>query len=94
MRPANELRHQEGAVTVTDKPRVTYGEIRWFQAFEKIIALGVGAKVTANGETFRIVHWNPDHEYAWVQLRSMSGLRMVRRGDVLMIELQPVVTPR
>lgn len=71
-----------------DKPRITYGELRWFQAFEKVIAKGVGARVSAGGVEYRIAHWNPDPELAWVQLRLKDKTtRMVRRGDVLMIEL-------
>jgi hypothetical protein len=76
-----------------DKPRIPYGEILWFEAFEKLIALGVGAKLSANGQDYKIEHWNPEHSHAWIQLRYKEGgqvkKRMVRRGDVLMIELQP-----
>jgi hypothetical protein len=72
-----------------DKPRIPYGEIRWYEAFTKIKALGPHAKVTAHGIQY-IVNWVND-DPAWIQLRYRENgkmkFRMVRRGDVLMLEL-------
>ena len=72
------------------KPRIPFAELAWFEAFNRVIAQGVGAKFTANGEDYRLTHWNPDEEYAWVVLTDKrKEKRVVRRGDVLMLELAP-----
>jgi hypothetical protein len=71
-------------------PRITYGELAWFAAFKRVIARGAGSRFTANGEKYRLKHWNPDREFAWVILvDAQKNERTVRRGDVLMLELQP-----
>jgi hypothetical protein len=73
----------------TEKPHITYGELAWFAAFKRVIARGAGARFTANGVKYRLKHWNPDSEYAWVILvDSNKEERTVRRGDVLMLELR------
>jgi hypothetical protein len=73
----------------TEKPMVTYGELAWFAAFKSVIERGAGSRFTANGEKYRLKHWNPDREYAWVILvDAQKNERTVRRGDVLMLELR------
>jgi hypothetical protein len=52
-----------GMTAIADKPRITYGEIRWYEAFTKIKALGPHAKVTAHGIQY-IVNWVND-DPAW-----------------------------
>jgi hypothetical protein len=95
-RQASATAQGEGSrVTETaDKPRISYGEMRWYEAFTKLIALDVGAKLTANGQVYKIEHWNPEPTHAFLQLRYKEGgqvkKRMVRRGDVLMLELKSV----
>lgn len=77
-----------------EKPKIPYGEQRWYEAFYRLIALGVSAKLTANGQTYKIEHWNPEHTCAFLQIRYKEGgqtkKRMIRRGDVLMLELKAV----
>jgi hypothetical protein len=91
--PTRQPQQDRNREMTDDLPRIPYCELKWYEAFEKLIALDVGAKLTANGETFKIVHWNPEHTHAFLQLRDKSGKsRMVRRGDVLMLELK--VAPR
>jgi hypothetical protein len=78
----------------TDKPRVTLEQYLWLHAFEKLIALDVGAKVSANGQDYKIEHWNPELTHAFLQLRYKEGgktkKRMVTLGNPLMLELKAV----
>ena len=68
-------------IETADKPKISYGEFRWMQAFEKIKALGEGSNV--GGWEIFWIHEDPH----WVQLKGKDGKRMVRKGDVLLIEL-------
>jgi hypothetical protein len=75
----------------TEKPRISYGEIAWFGAFRRVIAQGAGARFTANGERYRLKHWNPEPTHAFaIFVDAQKNERVVRRGDVLMLELKAV----
>lgn len=74
------------------KPRVAYsahfGADRWMQEFERVKAYGQGAKVKANGVEYELFWISEDPP--WIQLRDAKGeKRMVRKGDLLMLHLQP-----
>ena len=73
------------------KPRITYGELLWQEAFKRITALGVRARVyDSYGNKYTLKHWNPDPELAFAIFRlADKSERVVRRGDVLMLELNP-----
>lgn len=69
------------------KPRVTYSDFlasrdAWGEAFARVKAIGEGSKLGA-WEILWIHEGPPD----WVQLKLGRQKRMVRRGDVLLIEL-------
>ena len=73
-----------------EKPRITYGELRWQEAFKRVTTLGVRARLyDSHGTKYTLKHWNPDPENAFAIFRLQDkSERIVRRGDVLMLELQ------
>ena len=74
-----------------NKPRISYGEIAWLEAFKRVTVLGVRARLyDSAGNKYTLKHWNPDPELAFAIFRLKDKTeRIVRRGDVLMLELQP-----
>ena len=76
---------------MSDKPRISYGELAWQEAFKRVTVLGVRARLyDSHGTKYTLKHWNPDPEFAHAIFRMADkSERTVRRGDVLMLELQP-----
>lgn len=74
MRPAHHLSDQGDRV----KPRVSYADLRWVQAFESVKKNGVA-------EGFKVIHLSDDPP--WVQVKSKAGNRMVRKGDEFIHQL-------
>ena len=74
-----------------DKPRISYGELAWHEAFKRVTVLGVRARLyDSHGTKYTLKHWNPDPENAFAIFRLKDkSERIVRRGDVLMLELKP-----
>ena len=77
------------------KPRISYADLRWQEAFKRVISLGVRARFyDAAGNKYTLKHWNPDPENAFAIFRMKDkSERIVRRGDVLMLELKPHDSP-
>ena len=73
------------------KPSIPFGELNWFEAFNRVTTLGVRARVyDSHGTKYTLKHWNPDPENAFAIFRLKDkSERIVRRGDVLMLELKP-----
>jgi hypothetical protein len=76
------------------KARVHHSELPWFQAFEKIVAMGIGAKLEADGVAYQVSDWHLDTEFARLVLRISKGKDRgtkitLKRGDPLVLELKP-----
>jgi hypothetical protein len=79
------------------KPRVTYADLQWHQAYERIKALPAGTKFNVDGVEV-VLDWvcgDPHPPSVWLKARIDGKLKhyICRRGDPLLVEMmQPEST--
>ena len=75
------------------KPCIPYGELRWYEAFERLKKLPQGTKLTGGGVVYELDYCldEPHPASLWLKYREngKQKTRPVRKGDVLILELQP-----
>lgn len=78
------------------KPRISYNDMAWFNAYERIKSLPKGTKLYAEGHEFSIdwVCGEPHPRSIWLKFRADGKLQthIVRQGDPLLCALQTSTT--